>query len=51
MNDSKEVQEIFDIFTAQFGENDIYRQILLEVLMEELLEKEPLCQNQESGSI
>lgn len=48
-----EAKEAFEIFSNQFGPDDIYKSILLEVLLEELLKKDELCQAQKpkSGSI
>lgn len=40
MNDLKELQELFSVFSDQFGEKDIHLEILLEVLFEELKNQE-----------
>jgi hypothetical protein len=46
----KQAQEAFEIFSSQFGPDDVYKSIFLEVLLEELFEKEELCKKKKSGS-
>lgn len=46
----KQAQEAFEIFSSQFGPDDIYKSIFLEVLLEELFKKEEPCKKQKSGS-
>lgn len=47
-NEAKVGTEAFTIFADQFGKDDIYRQIILETLLEELLSYK--CSNKRESS-